>query len=417
TASCLAEIGHNVVCIDKDLKKIEMLKKLKMPHYEPGIEDFVRRNVKAKRLSFTTDLKDAVRSSDVIFMAVGTPSRADGSADLSYVEGVARQIAQAMDGYKVVVEKSTVPVQTGERIKRTIKIYKRKNVEFDIVSNPEFLREGSAIEDFMKPDRIVIGVESKKAEEIMQELYKPIKGQLIVTDINSAEMIKHASNSFLATKISFINAVANICEKTGADVKKVAEGMGKDKRIGPGFLEAGIGYGGSCFPKDVDAFIRISDEAGYDFRLLKEVQAINNIQKEFFVKKIHDALWVVKNKTIGVWGLSFKPDTDDMREAPSIYVINALQKEGAKIKAYCPGAMENAKKIFKGVKFCKEPYEASKGCEALVIMTEWDVFKRANMKKVKSLMKNPLVIDGRNIFEPKDMKKLGFDYHCVGRGQ
>ena len=415
TGSCLADINHKVICVDNNKAKIDMLKKGKMPHYEPGLEKIVKKNTKAKRLSFTTDLKAAIKGSDVVFIAVGTPPKQDGSADLSYVENVARQIAETMDSYKVIVEKSTVPVETGVWVKKTIKLYNKKNVPFDVVSNPEFLREGSAVKDFMNPDRIVVGVESKKAEQIMRDLYKPIKAPLIVTDIKSAEIIKHASNSFLATKISFINAVANICEKTGADVEKVSEGMGKDSRIGPRFLNAGIGYGGSCFPKDVDAFVKISEKIGYDFKLLKEVQAINKAQRDLFVKKVHDALWIVKEKTIGIWGLSFKPDTDDMREAPSIDVINALQNEGAKIKAYCPGAMENAKSLLKNVEFCKGPYEVCKDSEALVILTEWDEFKRADLKKVKALMKNPLIIDGRNMFEPKEMRAMGFDYRCIGR--
>ncbi|MBW2970925.1 UDP-glucose/GDP-mannose dehydrogenase family protein, partial [Candidatus Woesearchaeota archaeon] len=353
TGTCLAEIGHRVICVDNNKDKINVLNSGGIPIYEPGLLELIKKNVAAKRLIFSTELPSAVKQSEVIFIAVGTPPRDDGSADLSYVENVARQVAQAMERYTVVVEKSTVPVETGEWVKRTIELYNKRGIPFDVVSNPEFLREGSAVKDFLEPDRIVVGVGSKKAEKIMRELYEPIKSELVVTDIKSAELIKHASNSFLATKISFINAVANVCEKTGADIKMVAHGMGLDSRIGPRFLNAGIGYGGSCFPKDVDAFIHISDNVGYDFRLLKEVQAINKLQREKFLRKVHDAMWIVKDKRIAIWGLSFKPNTDDMREAPSIDVINALQREGAKITAHCPGALETAKEHLKGVEMHK----------------------------------------------------------------
>lgn len=415
TGACLAEVGHIVICIDNNKAKIDMLKRGEMPIYEPGLKELISQNVKAKRLSFTTSIKDGVDASKVIFIAVGTPPREDGSADLSYVENVSREIAENLTSYKVVVEKSTVPVETGEWVKRTLNRYGKRGVKFDVVSNPEFLREGSAVKDFLNPDRIVIGVESKEAEKIMKELYNPINAPILVTDIKSAEIIKHASNSFLATKISFINAVAEICEKSGADIKKVAEGMGLDQRIGPRFLNAGIGYGGSCFPKDVDAFVHIADKLGYDFKLLKEVQNINQHKREMFVKKIRDTLWILKDKNIGVWGLSFKPNTDDMREAPSIDIIKALQKEGAKVKVYCPGAMDKAQEHFSNVEFCNDYHEACKNADALVILTEWQQFRNADMKKVKELMRNPLIIDGRNIFEPEEMSELGFDYHSIGR--
>jgi UDPglucose 6-dehydrogenase len=415
TGTCLSEIGHSVICIDNNESKIVQLKRGKIPIYEPGLDEMVKKNMAAGRLTFSSNLKEAVKASDIVFIAVGTPPREDGSADLSYVENVARQIAESMDSYKVIVEKSTVPVETGERVKRTIQLYNKKGVEFDVVSNPEFLKEGDAMEDFMKPDRIVIGVDTKKAELIMKDLYKPINAKVIVTDIKSAEIIKHASNSFLATKISFINAVAQICEKTGADVKKVAEGMGADSRIGPKFLAAGIGYGGSCFPKDVDAFVKIAEKNGYDFKLLKEVQSINKVQRHHFIKKIHDALWVVKDKTIAIWGLSFKPNTDDMREAPSIDVINALQKEGAKIRAYCPGAMEKARELINNVELCNDMYDAIDDADALIIMTDWDQFKKADMAKVRSLLKNPIILDARNMHEPEAMRQQGFEYYCIGR--
>jgi UDPglucose 6-dehydrogenase len=415
TGTCLSEIGHTVICVDNNEQKVAQLRRGKVPIYEPGLDEMIRRNMDAGRLAFSSNIKDAVKASDIIFIAVGTPPREDGSADLSFVENVARQIAEAMDSYKIIVEKSTVPVETGEKVKRTIQLYNKKGIEFDMVSNPEFLKEGDAMEDFMHPDRIVIGVESKKAEAMMRELYKPIDTKIIVTDIKSAEIIKHASNSFLATKISFINAVAQICERTGADVKKVAEGMGADSRIGPKFLAAGIGYGGSCFPKDVDAFIKIAEKNGYEFKMLKEVQAINKSQRQHFIRKIHDTLWVVKDKQIAIWGLSFKPNTDDMREAPSIDVINSLQKEGAKIRVYCPGAMDKARELLSNVEYCSNPYEAVDDADALIIMTDWVHFKEADMEKVKTLLKNPIVLDARNMHEPAEMRQMGFEYYCIGR--
>ena len=415
TGTCLAELGNDVVCVDIDKEKINKLNKGQVPIYEPGLDELIKRNKKEGRLSFTTDLKDAVKKSDIIFICVGTPPKDNGEADLSHVEAAARTIAEVMDKYKVIVEKSTVPVQTGEDVARTIKNYNKHNVKFDVVSNPEFLREGSAVNDFLNPDRIVIGADSEKAINMMKELYKPLKAPILVTNIKSAELIKHASNSFLATKISFINAIANICEKTGADVEKVAEGMGYDKRIGKAFLNAGLGYGGFCFPKDAEAFIRIAEKLGYDFKLLKAVQEINKEQKELFVKKIEKSLWILKKKRIAILGLSFKPNTDDMRFAPSIDIINALQKEGANIQAYDPEAMENAKKILKGVTYCKDAYEAAKGADALIILTEWNEFKELDLKKIKSLLNNPLIIDGRNIYGPAIVKKEGFKYISIGR--
>lgn len=415
TGSCLADLGNKVICVDIDKDKINELKKGVIPIYEPGLEVLVKNNLKNKRVSFTTDLKEGVSHSEIIFIAVGTPPRENGEADLTYVENVASQIAQCMRSYKLIVEKSTVPVETGEWVKRTVKINNRHKVPFDVASNPEFLREGSAIDDFMKPDRIVIGVESKKARDLLTELYRPLNAPIVITDIKSAEIIKHASNSFLATKISFINAVSNICEKAGADVQKVAQGMGLDKRIGAGFLNAGVGFGGFCFPKDLAAFIRISEKLGCDFGLLKEVEKINEYQKSLLVKKIEQALWIVKGKTIGVLGLSFKPNTDDIRFAPALDIIQMLLDEGAKIKAFDPQAMQKVKKVLKGVKFCGDPYETAKGSDCLVIMTEWNEFKELDFKKIKKTMRQPLVVDGRNIYEPEAMRKLGFKYICMGR--
>jgi len=415
SGTCFAELGNDVICVDIDKEKIDLLNGGKIPIYEPGLKELVERNMKEQRLKFTTDIKEAIKNSEIIFICVGTPPKNNGEADLSYVENVAREIAEYMDCYKVIVEKSTVPVETGEKVAETIRQNNKHNVEFDVVSNPEFLREGSAVQDTFNPDRIVIGANSEKAVEIMKKLYEPIKAPLIVTDIRSAEIIKHASNSFLATKISFINAIANICEKTGADIEKIAEGMGYDKRIGKSFLNAGIGYGGFCFPKDASAFIRIAEKYGYDFKLLKDVQEINEKQKEFFIKKVEKALWNLKDKGIGVLGLAFKPNTDDMRFAPSIDIIDYLQKEGVSIKAYDPEAIENAKKLLKDVEYCNDPYEAAENTDALLILTEWNEFKELDLEKIKGLMKNKLIIDGRNIYNPEEMKKLGFKYIGVGR--
>jgi len=417
TAACLADLGNDVVCVDIDKDKISKLNRGMVPIYEPGLEDLIKRNRKEKRIVFTTSLKEAVGKSEVIFIAVGTPPKENGEADLTYVEAVAMDIARYMTSYHLVVEKSTTPVETGMWIKRTLEANARKGVKFDVASNPEFLREGSAIEDFMHPDRIVIGVESKRAKDTLLEIYKPLGAEIIVTNINSAEIIKHASNSFLATKISFINAVANICEKAGADIEEVARGMGFDKRIGRAFLNAGIGFGGFCFPKDIEAFIHISDKLGYDFELLKAVKRINEKQRAVLIGKIEKVVWNIKGKTIAVLGLAFKPNTDDMRFAPAVKIIERLISEGAAIKAYDPQAMEKARAIpeLKDVKFCRGAYDAVKGAECAVILTEWNEFKELDLKKVKKLLKQPVVVDGRNIYDPQKMKELGFRYYCIGR--
>lgn len=417
TAACFAELGHKVVSIDNDKTKIRILKKGKPHFYEPGLEPMIRRNLKAGRLRFTPDVLSGVRGSDVVFIAVGTPPREGGDADLSQIERVARLVARSIKRYMLIVEKSTVPVQTGERIKQTIASTVRNNASFDVASNPEFLREGSAIHDFLHPDRIVLGTDSQRARAILKELYKDIKGPLIFTDINSAEIIKHASNSFLAMKISFMNAISRLCEATGADVGEVANGIGLDKRIGRSFLNTGIGFGGFCFPKDLAAFIRISEKLGYDFALLKEVEKINETQWKHFVEKVRDGLWNIAGKTIGVWGLSFKPNTDDMRYAPSIEIIRSLETDGAKIKAYDPQAMAKAKRVLPGIRVCRSAYEACRGCDCLLILTEWDEFKTIDLKKVKKALKTPLIIDGRNLFHPKEMAKLGFRYISMGRAK
>ena len=422
TGICLADIGHRVVCVDNDLKKIQSLKALKLPIYEPGLEALLKLNVAKRRLSFAISVVEAAKKAEVVFIAVGTPSKKSGEADLTYVEKAAREIAKGMNAYKVIVEKSTVPAQTGQRIERAIRLTlnekykgrKASHIEFDVASNPEFLREGSAVADFMNPERIVLGVQSKKAENILREVYKPLNARLIVTDMNSAELIKHASNSFLATKISFINAISQVCHRVGADVMKVAEGMGYDKRIGKEFLCAGVGYGGSCFPKDVDAFIRLSENSGYDFALLKEVRNINEAQKKFFVKMVEHVLWNVKGKTIGVLGLSFKPNTDDMRSAPSLDIIKDLQKEGAKIKAYDPQAMRKAKSLLKSVQLCRDPYAVAKGADCLLLLTEWEDFRSLNLVKMRKLMNHALIFDGRNFFCKAELAKFGFEYFGVG---
>ncbi len=412
---CMADIGHNVICVDNNKEKIDGLKKNVVPIYEPGLEKLMIKNVKEGRLTFSTSIKEGVEKSSVIFIGVSTPPKPNGQADLSFVEQVAREVANHMTSYKVIVDKSTVPVKTGEKVAETIKRYNKKKIDFDIVSNPEFLREGSAIDDTMNPDRIVIGVGNKRAEKIMKELYEPLNARVVVTDIESAELIKHASNSFLALKISFINAVANICESSGANVEEVALGMGLDKRIGRSFLNAGIGYGGSCFPKDVSAFISIAGQLGYDFKLIKEVEAINKNQVKLFIKKIEETLWILKDKVVGILGLAFKPNTDDMRNAPSIDIIKALQKEGATIRAYDPQGEENSKKIFENVTYCKNPYEVAQGADALVLITEWDEFKELDMERIRNLMVHPVLIDGRNLYSPKEMEEHGFIYKSVGR--
>ncbi len=416
SGACFAKIGHEVTCVDIDEKKIRMLKAGKCPIYEPGLEEIIRESVKRRKISFTTDLKSAARKSQAIFIAVGTPPRSNGEADLSYVENVARTIASVLGkDHKVIVEKSTVPVQTGEWVRQTIQRCAKKGAQFDVASNPEFLREGSAVSDFMNPDRIVLGVESARARKVLEELYAPLKARVLITDIKSAEIIKHASNSYLAMKISFINAIARICDAAKADVELVATGMGMDARIGKSFLNAGIGFGGFCFPKDLAAFIRISEKLGYDFELLKAVEKINEDQKRYFLKKIEGAIWNINQKTIGVLGLAFKPNTDDMRFAPSLDIIADLQTLGAKVRAYDPHATEKARPLLRNVHFCKDPYEVAKGSDCLVVLTEWAEFRELDFKRLKKLLNQPVIVDGRNIYDPKKMKALGFHYTSIGR--
>src|SRR5438552_1390977 len=415
TGTCFAEVGHRVVCVDCDAAKIELLKAGGIPIYEPGLRELVEKNVAEKRLRFTTSTKEGVDASDIIFIAVPTPPLPDGSVDLSFIEGVARDIASAMTGYKIVVDKSTVPVKTGEKVSETIERYCKAKVEFDVVSNPEFLREGFAVEDFMRPDRVVIGVLSQRPVKAMQEVFAPYNAPIIVTDIHSAELIKHAANSFLALKISYINAISLVCEATGANVQEVANGIGMDERIGRRFLDAGLGFGGSCFPKDLSAFIKISEQLGYDFRLLREVQRINAEQMQRFVKKIIDTLWVLKEKKIGGLGLAFKQNTDDVRSSPAIELCHRLQKEGAVLRVHDPKAMEKAKAVLKGTAFVADMNAVAEGCDALVIATEWPEFKKLDLERARKAMTHPILFDGRNLFDAREMERHGWIYKSVGR--
>jgi len=416
TGACFAEASHHVVCVDNDDAKVKILKAGGIPIYEPGLEELVRENVKAGRLTFTTSTAEGVEKSDVIFIAVPTPPQPDGSVDLSFIEKVAREIAAAMTSYKIVVDKSTVPVKTGDKVAETIKRYGKAKIEFDVVSNPEFLREGFAVEDLMKPDRIVIGVRSERPVAVMKEIYAPFNAPIIVTDINSAELIKHASNSFLALKISYINAISVMCEATGANVQEVANGMGMDERIGRRFLSASLGFGGSCFPKDLSAFIKIAEQVGYDFRLLKEVQRINAEQMDRFVKKITETLWVLKEKKIGLLGLAFKQNTDDVRQSPAIELCQRLLKKGASLRVHDPKAMDKAKVLLPtAVAYVDDMNAVAEGCDALVIATEWDQFKQLDFERARRAMSHPILFDGRNLFDADEMEKAGWIYKSIGR--
>lgn len=434
TAAGLAETGHRVICVDDDLGKIEVLNAGGMPFYEPGLAELVKRNREAKRLEFISRIEDAVAQCQVIFICVGTPSMESGEADLSSMELVARRISACARGYHLVVEKSTVPVQTGRRLQKHFSIYgDNSQFHYDVASNPEFLREGSGVEDFFHPDRIVVGVDSEKAAALLEEVYRPVLEQsfacpihencakrprvpFVVTDINSAELIKHASNSFLAMKISFINMIADLCEAVGADAAQVAEAVGMDSRIGGSFLRPGVGFGGSCFPKDLQAFVQVGQSAGCDFALLREVERINQHRIDLFVGKIKNELWVVRGKRIGVWGLAFKPRTDDVRSSPALAIIRRLLAEGALVRAYDPQAMEKAKAQLPEIEYCADAYAAAQGADAVLALTEWDEFLRLEWTKIRQTMARPLIFDGRNMFSRAAMAEHGFEYVDVGSG-
>jgi UDPglucose 6-dehydrogenase len=430
TAACLAELGHEVFCSENDEQKLAKLQKGELPFFEPHLEPMVQKSRAAGRLNFGST-EEAIDRGQCIFICVGTPPLENGDADLSAIERVAKTIAKRGQGYKLVIEKSTVPVQTANQLRRHLAVHKNSQLDHDIASNPEFLREGSAVENFFHPDRILVGVDSDRAAQLMREVYKPIlEGNFtcpvhpdckkrkdlpfLVTDTNSSELIKHASNSFLAMKISFINAVADLCEAAGADVTKVAEGIGLDPRIGGSFLNPGIGFGGFCFPKDLQAFVRIAEKFGCDFSMFKEVEKINLQRVDKFVEKVRQELWVLRGKKIGVWGLSFKPNTDDIRFAPAITLIKQLLSEGALVQAYDPQAMEGSKRELPQVRYCKDPYEAADGVEAILVLTEWDEFRSVDWARLATLVERPLVLDGRNVLRGKEIAAHGFHYVGIG---
>ena len=431
TAACLAQIGHDVFCSESDLEKLAKLQNGGLPIFEPHLEDVIKAARQANRLRFGCT-EEAIAWGDAIFICVGTPPLSNGDADLHAIEAVARTIAKRASGYRLVIEKSTVPVQTGAQLRKHLSVRQTNGLSYEVASNPEFLREGTSVGDFLHPDRIVIGVDSPRGAEMLREIYEPIIQQkftcplhsncpkrndptFLVTDINSAELIKHASNSFLAMKISFINMVANLCEAVGADVTKVARGMGLDPRIGPAFLNPGIGFGGFCFPKDVQAFVRIAEKSGCDFSLLKEVERINQSRIEHFMEKIRKELWVVRGKKLAVWGLAFKPNTDDVRFAPSIALVQALTEEGAVVCAYDPEATANAKALLPDINYCADPYLAAQGTDAILVVTEWDEFRRLDWDRLRKMVESPLVFDGRNMLDAETVASHGFHYIGVGQ--
>ncbi len=416
TGTCFADLGNRVIALDVNEQRIENLKKGIMPIYEPGLEELVKRNMQAGRLSFTTSYKEALKGTEFAFIAVGTPSGVNGEADLQYVAAAARSVAEAMEAPLIIINKSTVPVGTGDWVADIVKKSQSKPIPFSVVSCPEFLREGSAISDFMNPHRTVLGSLDREAAEKVAQLHLPLRAPIMITDLRTAEMIKYASNAFLATKISFINEIAAICEALGADVKEVATGMGLDKRIGPMFLDAGLGWGGSCFPKDVLALAYMADEKGVEPHILNAVSKVNYNQRHLVRKNLDEMLGTVKGKTIGLLGLAFKPNTDDMRDAPSIDIAQELTAAGASVRGYDPVAMEVARTILPAVEMFDDPYTLAKGCDALVIVTEWNEFKQLDLERIKGLLKSPVVYDGRNIYDPAIMRSMGFNYRGVGRG-
>jgi UDPglucose 6-dehydrogenase len=419
TGTCFAQMGHEVLCIDNNQVKIDMLNRLEMPIYEEGLEEMVQENVAAGRLKFSSCIKEGTDFAEVIFIAVGTPPGYKGEANMSYVESVGREVAENMTSYRLLVEKSTVPVNTSKHVERTLNKYLSEEIPFDIASNPEFLREGTAIKDAFNPDRIVVGVESDRAAALLRELYQPIIDksgcEYLEMNIASAELTKHASNSFLAMKISFINAVSRVCELAGADIVQVARGMGLDRRIGPLFLQAGVGYGGSCFPKDVDAFVSMADELGYDFQLLKEVQSINKTQRDHLMRKMQHELWVLQNKKIAVWGLAFKPGTDDIRESPSLYFVPTLKEMGASLTLWDPIARDKFDEEYPGFEYADTPLDAAKDADAVLILTDWPQLKDIDPDTLKKQVNCPIIIDGRNLYDPAVMDAAGFTYISIGR--
>ncbi len=417
TGTVFAELGNDAVCVDKVGEKIEKLNNNEMPIYEPGLEELVSRNRKEGRLTFTTDLKSAVQASEIIFICVNTPTSDTGDSDLSYVKEAAKEIGQSMNGYKIIVNKSTVPVGTGDLVRDIVSQSYKNSHDFDVVSNPEFLREGSAVEDALNPDRIIIGAPTKQVAFRLLELYSSLEAPMIITDVYSAEIIKYASNAFLSTKISFINAIANLCEKVGADVEDVAKGIGRDPRIGQAFLNPGLGFGGSCFPKDIKSLVYTSQKFGYDFELLKNVLKINEERVGHFFGMIKSRFPDLAGRTFAVLGLSFKPNTDDMREAKSIEIIEKLTAEKAVVRVFDPVAMPAAKKLLNSVTFCSSAYEACSSADAMVLVTEWREFKQLNLEKIKNSMKTGVIFDGRNIYDPSRKEKMGFEYYSVGRGK
>jgi len=417
TGVCFGDLGHSVTCIEIDLHKLELLRSGKSPIFEPGLEEMQERNMRAGRLRFTDDYAVGIPDAEFIFITVGTPMAEDGSADLTYVKAAARSIGQHLRSGSIIIDKSTVPVGTGDLVENIIAEHAGPDVKFDVVSNPEFLREGSALSDFFKPDRIVLGAKNREAAQRVAALHETLGAPIIITDLRTAEMIKYASNAFLATRISFINEIAQICERLGADVREVARGMGADKRIGPHFLEAGVGYGGSCFPKDVLALYHMAASAGCHPQLLQAVMDINSDARKRFVKKVETVLGTLEERLIGVLGLSFKPNTDDMREAPSVDIINALLKKGARVKAYDPVAMPRAEELLPTVTFTATAYDVAKDADALLLVTEWNEFKQLDWHRIKRYMRQPVVIDGRNLYDPREMRQLGFIYWGVGRGE
>ncbi len=416
TGSCFADLGNVVTCVDVDHKKIQELKKGKVPIFEPGLEETIRRN-RNKRLFFTTDLGKAVQTSDLIFIAVNTPQGKNGEVDVTNVMAVAKGIAKSINRYKIIINKSTVPIGMGDIVTQILIKQGPKDVSFDVVSNPEFLREGSAVNDLLRPERIVIGATRRSAAQKVAEIYKPLHSPILITDLKSAEMIKYASNAFLAMKISYINEIANLCDKVGADIVQVTKGMSYDSRIGSQFFNSGLGFGGSCFPKDVAALVQIGKVNHSPFRILPEVLAINQNQRKLFLEKVSQAVGNLWGKTLAIWGLSFKPNTDDMRQAPSLTILPVLLAKGAKLKAYDPAAMGKAKALIKKVKYCRNPYEAAQGAEAVLVLTDWNEFKQVDFQKLKTIVKQPILVDGRNMYDPQEMAEKGFAYHGMGRGE